>query len=279
MYEPYWSLNRRPFQRTQDRFWFVPVDSAHEALSRLQYLVEESRRCGLLTGPAGTGKTFLISVLEKHARRQGQEVVRLNCAGLGRDEFPAHLAEALGLIPSVMAPAGQHWRLLQQNLEGRRLTGPGLVLILDQFDQAAAGCDLPVQRLLALAETVNAPLCVVLVARQGTSINPATKLAGLSELRMELLAWTPGECAEYIQTTLRKAGASRDVFTPPALFRVWFQTAGIAVRVAQLCDLALLAAMERELPLVDCDVVDSVAEELGFALPDQLLQSSFALPA
>ena len=52
----YWGFQRWPFDRTfaQDRFYSSPIHE--EAFARLLFLVEEFRRSGLLTGPAGTGR-------------------------------------------------------------------------------------------------------------------------------------------------------------------------------------------------------------------------------
>ncbi len=267
MYERYWSLAERPFQRTLDRAWFVSGSTVDEALSRLLFLVEESRRCGMLVGAAGTGKTFLLDMLKDRARRIGRLVVRLNCAGMGRDELLEQVTDSLSLPSAAIHGAAQLWRMLQQDLEGRKLTGPPLVLLLDQFDQASPGCELIVERLFSLAESLSAPLCIIAAARQAHGANPAARLEEISELRIELGPWSPAECSDYIQETLRKAGATRDVFTAPALFRVWVQSRGIPARVARLCDFALLAAMDHELHFVDCDVVDAAAIELGMAVP------------
>lgn len=267
MYERYWSLVERPFQRTLDRAWFVNGPTADEALSRLLFLVEDSRRCGILVGAAGTGKTFLLAMLQDRARRIGRLVVRLNCAGMDQDGLLGQLTDALSLPAAASNGTGPLWRVLQQDLAGRKLTGPPLVLLLDQFDQAAAGCELAVERLISLAESLSAPLCIIAAARQTQGMNPAAGLAEFSELRIELGPWSPAECSGYIQDSLQKAGATRDVFTAPALFRVWVQSRGIPARVARLCDFALLAAMDHELSLVDCDVVDAAAIELGMAVP------------
>lgn len=267
MYETYWSLAERPFQRTLDRGWFVNGPTADEALSRLLFLVEESRRCGILTGAAGTGKTFLFAMLQDRARRMGRLVIRLNCAGMDRDELLEQLTDSLSLPPAETSGTARLWRLLQQDLEGRKLTGPPLVLLLDQFDQASLGCELVVERLFSLAESLAAPLCIIAAARQAHGMNPADRLAEFSELRIELGPWSPAECSQYIQQSLRQAGATRDLFTIPALFRVWVQSRGIPANVARLCDFALLAAMDHELTLVDCDVVDAAALELGIAVP------------
>lgn len=279
MYEQYWSLARRPFQRTLDREWFVNGPTADEALSRLLFLVEESRRCGILVGAAGTGKSFLLAVLQDRARRMGRLVVRLNCAAMERDELLQQLTDELSLPAGAATDPARRWRMLQQDLEGRRITGPALLLLLDQFDQAAPGCEVVVERLFAMAESLAAPVCFVVAARQAQGLNPAARVAEFSELRMELGPWSPGECSQYIQETLQRAGATRDAFTSPAVFRVWVQSRGIPARVARLCDFSLLAAMDQELRLVDCDVVDAAALELGFAVPGTAEIQALARPA
>ena len=71
----YWGFRRWPFERTfaPDRFFASPVHE--EALARLLFLVEEFRRTGIVIGPAGTGKTYLLKQLQQRAERLGRLTV------------------------------------------------------------------------------------------------------------------------------------------------------------------------------------------------------------
>ena len=86
MYARHWGLVDIPFQSTVDRRWFYEGPSHEEALARLLFLVEQHRRLGLLIGAAGTGKTMLLSVLQRSAAQAQTEVVDVNVAGRSGNE-------------------------------------------------------------------------------------------------------------------------------------------------------------------------------------------------
>ena len=66
MARKYWGLRESPFREALDWRRFYPSPMHEEALARLEFLVTDRRRLGLLLGAPGCGKSL---VLEVFARR------------------------------------------------------------------------------------------------------------------------------------------------------------------------------------------------------------------
>jgi len=81
MYSQHFGLTETPFANTLDPHWFYQSPGHEEALARLMYVVDQRRRCGVLLGPAGTGKSLLLTVLLAETRRLPREVVLVDLLG------------------------------------------------------------------------------------------------------------------------------------------------------------------------------------------------------
>ena len=92
-----------------------------------------------------------------------------------------------------------------------------------------------------------------------------SSLLELAELRVDLEPWEPTDTRQYIESSLAQAGSMEAIFDDSAVSRLHELSGGIPRRVAQLADLALLAAAGRDLRQVDADLVESVYHELGVA--------------
>ncbi len=71
MYQKHWSLRKLPFENTPDTEFFFESEAHEEAFSRLSYVVEEKKSCGVLTGAYGTGKTLVLKSLERRFKKKG----------------------------------------------------------------------------------------------------------------------------------------------------------------------------------------------------------------
>jgi type II secretory pathway predicted ATPase ExeA len=70
MYQSPFGLSRRPFSSTPDPNCVVPVGGMPEALSELEHCARDGQGIGILTAPAGLGKTILCRKLADNLRSQ-----------------------------------------------------------------------------------------------------------------------------------------------------------------------------------------------------------------
>src|SRR5260370_40516061 len=99
-YRAHWGLTEAPFRGAFDARFFYESPTHEEALARLQFLVEERQRLGLLLGETGTGKSMLLEVFARNLRRNGSQVANISLAGADLREFLWLIAAELGLNPS-----------------------------------------------------------------------------------------------------------------------------------------------------------------------------------
>ena len=97
MYQAHWGLQESPFRGDLDPKSFYPSPTHEEALARLNFLVEQHHRLGLLIGPAGSGKSLLFEVFAQQLRRQGRSVAKLSLLDVEPAEMLSLLASRVGI--------------------------------------------------------------------------------------------------------------------------------------------------------------------------------------
>jgi type II secretory pathway predicted ATPase ExeA len=270
MYQTYWGLRAKPFGNRLDADRYYPAPTHDEALARLDYLVDSERRLGLVMGPAGCGKSYVLEVLARQLARKAVRVGRLSLLGIEPAEMLWRIAVQWGLDPHPSATPYDCWRALGQRLIEHRWQGLRSVLLLDDAGQAAPELLWQVCRLVRSAQVDRAGLTVVLASRPKEVKRLGTRLLELAELRIEIEPWDLTDTAAYLEHALGRAGRTEGVFDPDAVVRLHELSSGAVGRIELLADLALLAAAGRGLPGVDADTIQGVYEELGFM--DQAIQ-------
>lgn len=271
----FWGFRHWPFARiVNDRPLFV--GTAHdEACARLLFLVEERRRCGLLSGATGTGKSCLLRQVQASAMRLGRLCLRLDATGLNASELAWQIADGCHADCGADDSSTQVWSSLQARLSGLAIVDQPIVLLVDHFDLVEFGCGQALRRLMQLADHSRADLTVLIATRERFI---APLLMEAVELHVELTAWSEREVAHYIADSLRQAGSRETVFTAEALTAIHSQTKGNPSQVTRLCDLALLAAMSEDRRRVDAQVVYAASDELRFSSRSSSTRFHDALP-
>jgi len=263
MYQRHWGLEESPFASRVAPGSFYESPTHEEALARLHYLVDERRRLGLLMGPAGSGKSLVIERFARQNRDLGRVAVEVGLVGVEPEEFPVLLAIGLGLNPRPGLPGPAIWRLVGDRIAEFRYQQTPTVLLLDDADGACPGVLTQVARLAKSASGPDSRLTLVLAGQPTRMGRLGTPLLDLADLRIDLEAWEPADTAQFLETSLRKAGRSAPVFGKPAVTRLHELAQGIPRRVSQLADLALVAGAGRNLTSIDAETVDSACRELG----------------
>jgi type II secretory pathway predicted ATPase ExeA len=259
MYHAHWGFNQSPFSSAASEALVQESPLHAEALARLTFLVENRSQLGLLTGPAGCGKSLVLAQFAQQQRAGGAAAALVGVGGLLPCEFLLEVATEWGVNPPDTDDAGSLWRLTADRLAQLRLEQVPAVIMLDDIDVAAAETLAVVQRLLSAPD---AGLTVVAAARDASVHRLPEWLHERAELRIELALWTEDETNDYLRATLRRAGRQQPAFADQAVQRLFQLSAGVPRRVNQLAQLALVAGAGQNLAQIDEQTVLAVHEEL-----------------
>jgi len=260
MYAHYWGLVDSPFQSTIDTRWFYEGSSHEESLARLLFLVEQQRRCGVLVGEGGTGKSLLLSVLKRTAAQAYHDVIELDLTAKSADEMVWDLAAELRLNPLPEERTSTLWQRIDDALVGSQWARRQTVILMDQFEWADPSCQNVVARLLH--QNTSTPSWVTLLA--AVHLDRFNDCCGSFRHLIDLVIQVPplsrDETRDYVITLAKKAGSRETLFTDAALDRLHEYSGGVPREINRLCDMSLLAAMSAGAKAVSEDMVTAVAQ-------------------
>lgn len=261
------SANRRPEPRKSGsgESDYFRSSSRDEALARLQYVVEQRRACGLLIGPAGTGKSVLCRALARSLRAASRcNVAMLDLRGSSSDELPLALSDVWNLGP-VAGSTDRIWAEVLDHVRGVTLCRAHAVLIVDHLDQVVDGTR-TFDRLSFLADRSAGALTVLYTARELDDCAALAQVAELSDLRIEVLPFDALETSRYVSHRLLADGRPTAPLDPEALLSIYRRTGGVARELNRVCELLLLAGVNKAKTPVSSQLIDDLAAELAPAL-------------
>jgi type II secretory pathway predicted ATPase ExeA len=244
MYESFFGLAKRPFTTMPDPACFVPIDGAYQAYSSLVQCAIDGRGIGVLSAPAGLGKTLICHRLAQELAQRFTVVFLPTANFLTRRSLLQAILFELG--HSYVRMGDQELRLALTSVIRRLRPGRGTIaLIVDEAhllaprmleelraltnfaDAGESLLRLIISGQLPLDETLSQPALLALNQRIGvqTTIQPLTR----------------DESAEYVSRRLALAGANAsDVFSGDALSTICEASDGSPRCLNQLCDHSLL---------------------------------------
>ena len=244
MYESFFGLAKRPFTAMPDPACFVPIEGIYQAYSSLAQCAADGRGIGVLTAPAGLGKTLVCQRLARELEDQFTVVFLPTGNFLTRRSLLQAILFELG--HSYVRMGDQELRLALTSVIRRLRPGRGTIaLIVDEAhllaprmleelrtltnfaDAGESLLRLVVSGHLSLEETLSQPSLDAFNQRIGiqTTLQPLTR----------------DESAEYVSRRLALAGANvTDVLTGDALATLCEASDGSPRCLNQLCDHSLL---------------------------------------
>jgi general secretion pathway protein A len=263
MYESHWGLRESPFHGDSAMEFLHQSPTHEEALARLGFLTDNHRRLGLLMGPSGSGKSMLLAAFAEQLRSRGLMVVYISLLGVDPVEMLFLLATGLNLNLDPCSSRTALWRAITDRLLEFYYQKLGVVVLLDDADRADNDVLAQVARLARFDCSNKARLTLILSGRQEKICHLGDQLLELAELRIELEPWDGSVTANFLKTSLDKAGCKSPVFSDSAVDRLNELAHGIPRRAVQLADLSLLAGAGANLQQIDAEVVESVYHELA----------------
>lgn len=267
----YWKqlgFQRSPFSVGAEAGRFFESTSQQEGLARLDFLVRECRRGGLVVGVPGAGKTALVREFSRRAARAGREIVVVDCPAFGSRELFYDIAHALGLNPGSGDSEAELWRRVRQQIREARSRGEQVVIVVDQAELLLGGNDgvHALNALFHLDPDPSANYAVILAARPEAVARFRKELVECMDLSVIVEPFSEEETQRYVEHVCRWAGADRNIFDEEALRTVYRLSDGVPRRIDRVCDLALVAAAAERAERVTDTIVRSIAGELDYGL-------------
>jgi type II secretory pathway predicted ATPase ExeA len=258
----HWALERWPFGNSLGQFY--PTPGHDEALARIDYLVANRRRLGLLLGEAGMGKSLILQTAARQLSRRGHATVLVDALGATTREVLWQLACGLGTAPRDDADTAWLWRKISDRVAENRMRQVATVLLVDEAGQAGPDLVLQFARLARLDTAAAARCTIVLAAEFPQAMRWNDTLRNLVDLRIELSPWTANDTVGFVQTALVEAGRFEPLFENDALRTLHELACGVPQDVARLADYAMLAGAASGLSRVDAAVVEAAYEEIAW---------------
>ena len=268
MYQTHWGLTKPPFPSGLDLQLFYEGLNQREALARLRFLAKYRRRCGLMLGRAGLGKSLLLQVFADECRQQGSAVALIDLLGLSTREFLWQIGSRLSAAVRIEDEPVRLFRQLTDRLKENWLQEQQTLILLDNVDQAGIDLQTHLVRLARIEIANGSGPTLVLTANGADVARLSSELRELVDLRIDLEPWDELDTIGYLQLALVKAGSERPLFADPALSELHRLAEGVPRKINRLADYALLAGSHEPHQLIDCETIQAANESLN--LPNRM---------
>ncbi len=249
-----------PFAEDPTSDMYYPSDSHEEALARMLFLVEERERCGLLIGPAGSGKSTLMIRLHQQLRRSGQKSCRIDLAGLDHVSLLHRVAVELGVNPSPNADPHELWDQVEQIIASAARVQQPWVLLFDHANRLRPGALSLLEQLLYSPHSRG--IVMLFASRPEEQTALLKTLSEYSSLRIELSVLSLDETQSYVEFSLDRGMVTTPEFTRDAVQLIARISGGVPRQINRLCRALLLAAQADDRHEIDSELVLSVTEQL-----------------
>jgi len=270
MYEHHWKFQKAPFKHDRSEASFFMGRSHHNALLKLQYLIEHRQGLGLLVGISGSGKSRLLDAIVHQPHFSTWPVARVVYPQMSSIELLSYIAGALTLDEAL--PTQPSMDIVLRNLENSfvRLTAEGRPPII-LIDDAHTISDRQVLRSLQLLLNFQQPdridFTLILVG-QPELVGVVRRVPELDDrivVPCVLQSLTAEETTGYIRQRLIAAGATQQIFSDEAMSAVHELSSGLPRRINRLCDFALLVGYAQNLDAIGIDQIEGLSAELNLS--------------
>ncbi len=273
MYTSYWNLRTSPFLNADSEEFLYPSDQLSEGIARLFYLIDQERIAGMVTGPYGVGKTFLLSCLVSRTRKLKLPLIRFDAIPQGGLPMARHILHQIGINgdPPTLADALMK---LQQHCMAASRSLTRHILLIDEAQYLAEGDGLYLVHFLCnlriRTSSGEKPLFTTILS--GTpalaqSVQSYESLRRRIQLSWALSPLTRDQTIEYVQQHMRAAGGDIWAFSYEALNAIHECSAGIPRSINNLCDTSLMLGYAAKSTTITPAIVREAAEDTGLA-PD-----------
>lgn len=263
-------LQEQPFDNTRDTNYFFASSGHAEALSRLNFLVEDRNMgIGLLTGEIGCGKTVTRTMLHRQLAQPAHIVVSLENCLLEFDDLLLEIISQMRgeRISSTELPdrysrlSSFKQTLMRQVADCNR----HLVILLDEAQQLSPATIESLKSLTNIASERQNFLTLIFIGQPElrNTIRQLRQVDQRVSLRYHLNAMSHDETRCYLEHRLQVAGLQGPMpFDADAVRLLFEASGGVPREINRICKLALDHARSNNLTLLDASLINNVTDDL-----------------
>ncbi len=265
MYSEYWKLSCDPFEAISSGRSFFQCAAQEESLARIDFLIQQNRRVGLLLGRPGLGKSSVLRHVCHASKRRGCSVGMINVFGMDEQEFLHAVARVLGCPTESESSAIVLWRETHDALLANCYEQKPTVLCFDDVHEADTGVLNGIIR-LAQWQPPTKPLVSLILGADSDRVSwLGERILDRCEMRIELEPWNRNDTLAYVHAAALCGGSEKPLFDGPSIDALHDCTQGNPRQIRQLAEFALVAAASQSLAQVDLSTLQACEEELRFA--------------
>jgi type II secretory pathway predicted ATPase ExeA len=275
LYTGFFNLSRRPFSLVPDSRFLYWSRHHKRAYAMLEYGLLTRAPITLVTGEVGAGKSTLLFHLLGSASEDLRLGLVANAHG-DRGELLHWVLLAFDLAPDPSESYVQLFGRLQEFLIAEYAAGRRVVLIFDEAQNLSLASLEELRMLTNINSGGDELLQLILVGQpelRDTVLSPDMKqFAQRVAASVHLPALDAEMVAEYLDSRLRTAGATGEIFQPGAVDLIFGATGGVPRLVNQLADLALVYAFTNDEKHVGRAIVQQVLDDgvfFGLRAPEE----------
>ena len=259
----YWGMETSPFVARWTPRFFVATPWYDEVSARLDYLLRQNARLGIIAGASGTGKSWCAAALHAEQRGNGDRAAVISLAGMESESVLPQLFRATGVATDIGPLSWETWadRLAETAYFGRRT-----LLICEDIDRTTPKTWTVLSRLIHLESELPLGLTILLTTRSMDGNPQFDEFREQATLTMELGVWDSEIVTAVLEQLLAVVGTLRSPFTQDAVETLVELSDGNPRRLMRLADLSLVTAAASELRWVDSETIRWVSSQ-PFTVP------------
>ena len=272
MYTSYWNLRESPFLNVDNEALLYPSPQLQEGVARLYYLIDQERTAGMLTGPYGVGKTYLLSCLVRRSKALGLPLIRFDAIPDGSLPMARHILQRLDIKGDTPTLADALMLMRTRCMETARRPLTRHILLLDEAQYLTEKDGLYLVHFICnlMIETPKGNKNLFTTILSGTpqlsvSVRNYESLQRRVQLSWALTPLDERQTIEYVQHHMRSAGGDIWTFSLDSLKAVHAFSGGIPRNINNLCDTALMLGFASRAPSITPELVRLAAVDTCLA--------------